>query len=217
MSESKSVLIAAGFGLGALGLAGPAAAESKTYNLSGFSEIDISAGLSAEIAVGGAYAVRAEGDPEALERLDLRVEGGALILARKRQMGWGWKNSHGRLTIYVTTPKLDGVEASSGASASASGVDAPEFRADVSSGASFSVTGVCGALRSDASSGASLDARDLKCQSLSADASSGASITAFASERVDASASSGASVRVRGGAKRVNADKSSGGSVSVSE
>lgn len=199
----------------ALVAAAPAQAETKTYALKDFTAIDISAGLSAKIEVGGSYAVRAEGTPEALERLDIRVEGGALVLARKHQMGWGWNKSSGRVTIYVTAPKIDAIEASSGSSASAAGVDSPDFRADVSSGAALSVSGVCGAFRSEASSGASLSAKELKCKSLSADASSGASISAHASESVDADASSGASVSVSGGATRVNADKSSGGSVSV--
>lgn len=199
----------------ALVAAAPAHAETKSYALKDFTAIDISAGLSAKISVGGPYAVRAEGAPEALERLDIRVEGGALVLARKHQMGWGWNKSNGRVTIYVTAPKVDAIEASSGSAAAATGVDAPEFRADVSSGASLSVSGVCGALRSEASSGASLSAKELKCKSLSADASSGANISAYATESVDADASSGANVNVSGGATRVNADKSSGGSVSV--
>lgn len=200
----------------ALGLAAaPAFAETKTYSLADFSNVDISAGLSAKIAVGGAYSVRAEGAAEALDRLDIRVEGDTLVLARKHQMNWGWNKSNGKVTIYVTTPKLDGVEASSGSSAATTGVNAENFRADVSSGASLSISGACGALQSQASSGASLSAGELKCKSVSADASSGANITAYASERVDAEASSGANVSVRGGAKEVNSNRSSGGSVSV--
>jgi hypothetical protein len=197
--------------------AAPAFAETKSYNLSGFNSVDISAGLSAKIVAGGTYSVRAEAAPEVLDRLDIRVEGGVLVLGRKPQMGWGWNKSSGKVTIYVSAPKIDGVEASSGSSASATGIDAEAFRADVSSGASLDVSGVCGTLRSDASSGASLNARDLKCKSVSADASSGASISAYASERLDADASSGGSVSVKGGPKEVNTDRSSGGSVSVSE
>lgn len=203
--------------LASLAVAGTAHAETKNYALKDFTAVDISAGLSAKIIAGTPYAVRAEGAPEALERLDIRVEDGTLVLARKHLAGWDFNKSNGKVTIYVSVPRLDGVEASSGSSASASGVDAPSFNAEVSSGASLSVSGVCGALRSQASSGASLSARDLKCKSLNADASSGASISAFATESVDADASSGASVSVSGGAKLVNTDKSSGGSVSVGE
>lgn len=197
--------------------AAPAFAETKTYNLSDFTSVDISAGLSAKIAAGAPYAVRAEAAPEVLDRLDIRVEGGVLVLGRKPQIGWGWNKSSGKVTIYVSAPKIDGVEASSGSSATATGINADAFRADVSSGAALSVSGVCGSLRSEASSGASLNAGDLKCKSVSADASSGASISAYASERLDADASSGASVTVKGGPKETNVDRSSGGSVSVGE
>lgn len=192
-----------------------ASAETQTYALSGFSKVKVSAGNNAEITVGPAYAVRAEGKPEALERLDIRVDGDTLIIGRKHRTGFNWGRSEGRLVVFVSTPKLDAVDASSGSSTRTTGVSAPAFSTQASSGSSLSIAGSCGSLNADASSGASLNAGDLQCKTVNADASSGASLTVFASETAQAEASSGASVSVKGSPKSVNQNTSSGGSVSV--
>ena len=198
-------------------VATPAFAETKSWPLSDFTSVDVSAGLNAKITAGAPFAVRAEGAAETLERLDIRTEHGVLVLARKPNLGWRWKQSSGKITIYVSAPKIDGVDVSSGAAADATGIDAPNFKAEVSSGGSMSAYGTCGALRAEASSGAALDARELKCKTVDADASSGASISVYASESVSAQASSGAHIAVKGSPKLKSIDKSSGGSVTLSE
>lgn len=205
--------------LGAAMVAASGAAKADTANLalSGFSKIKVSAGVTTQIVAGAPYAVRAEGGAEALARLDARVDGDTLVLGRKHRDGWSWKRRDDRVVVYVSTPKLDSLDASSGASATATGVESTGFAAQASSGAAVTIAGSCGAFSADASSGASLSARAFKCKTLNADASSGASITAFASESVAADASSGGSISVSGGPKSVTQESSSGGSVSVGQ
>lgn len=207
-------IAAIGGALAAL-IAGEASAETASFALNGFSKIKVSAGVQTTVSAGAPYAVRAEGSPEALQRLEIRIDGDTLVIGRKWRSGWNWGRQDGHIVVSVSTPKLEALDVSSGASARATGIDSQGFAAQASSGASVTLAGACGGLNADASSGGSLSAEDLKCKSLTADASSGASIRAFASESVTADASSGGSIHIKGGPKTVTQETSSGGSVSV--
>lgn len=216
-------------------LASVAAAETRTYDVPGFSRIDVSTGLTLVYEAGPGQSVVAETDNGDFDKLSVAVEGDTLVLKRNgRNWTWGG-NNRDRFTITVSAPAISGLEASSGSSATAngfagnaieldansgaslraSGIDGSEVSLDVSSGASLSAAGTCGTAQLEASSGASLNAETLRCQSVIADASSGASIEAYATTSVDGDASSGGSISVTGGATDVTVDKSSGGSVSV--
>lgn len=190
-----------------------AAAETRAFEVGAFSKVSASAGLKVEVAVGADSFVSAEGASEDLETLDIRVIGGTLDVGRKH--GWSagrsWRRS-GEVVVTVRTPELNGVEASSGSTLIAVGASADTFTADSSSGADLEVSGSCGALTADASSGARLAAEALQCKVIAIDASSGASVTAFASEKATADASSGASVRISGAPEVVHFDSTSGGS-----
>lgn len=193
-----------------------AQAETKTYDISGFSIIDASAGVDVNVTVGEDYSIRAEGEPEALERLRLEKRGDTLEIGRTRdRSGWFQRSRRGNVTVTVTMPAMTGVDVSSGAEVTAAGIDAERFSASVSSGADAKLSGTCGEINADGSSGADLDARDLRCSSAVADVSSGADLVLYASESLDADASSGGDIAVYGSPKTTNIDKSSGGGVSI--
>ena len=94
--------------------------------------------------------------------------------------------------------KLNEVEASSGSSIQARGINADDFTLRVSSGASAELSGSCKELDLKVSSGGDADAKDLQCLSLSASASSGGSASAYAIESATGKTSSGGSIDVWG-------------------
>ncbi len=55
---------------------------------------------------GARYAVQVEGDPRAIERLDIYVEDNVLHVERKRRRGEGWSEHDKGATIRVTLPAL---------------------------------------------------------------------------------------------------------------
>ena len=192
----------------------PQSAAQGDIDISGFTVLDVSAGLKVEFETAPTYSydvILREGEME-----DLRIErqGDRLIISRKRTSGWGW-NDRVDATVTVTGPVLEAVDASSGSSVRAIGINAGDFDIDVSSGTSVRIAGTCETLTIDASSGASLDADELRCVDGTVDASSGASVQAYLTGRVNADASSGSSVRVDGGARRGDVDTSSGASVRI--
>jgi len=194
-------------------LATPAFAETKTYDLAGFTRVSASAGTTVNVKVGGDYSVVAESSSDGLEKLRVEVRDDELRIGRQhRTMSWGRGN---RVVVNVTLPALSGLEVSSGASLDATGVDASSFDLDASSGGSLEVTGRCDALNVDVSSGGDIEARGLECRTANADASSGGSADIFASESIVGDASSGGDIDVYGKPTNVNKDTSSGGSISI--
>ena len=218
--------------------AAPAFADEAAFDVAGFTRVDAGEGLTVEIVAGGDFAVTAEGTARALRRLQVETRGDTLVLGQKargaeRFSPLLWALADNTLVVRVSLPALDAVAASSGSDVTAQGGAAATFAADASSGAALAVTGIdaarvtlaassgadlsvaghCGALDVAASSGAGIAAKDLACDSATAEASSGASL-ALTAGTVVATASSGADISVWG-AREVEADHNSGGTVEV--
>lgn len=168
---------------------------TETYDFSGFDELDISAGVEVTYEAAEAYSVIADFQRGGPEDMKIRQDGDRLYISRKMKSGWGDKL---RVSVRVTSPELEAVEASSGSSIEATGIDAKEFELDVSSGASAELSGTCNELALKVSSGGHADAKDLHCLRLTAKASSGGSATAYATESATGKTSSGGSIDVWG-------------------
>ncbi len=198
--------------LAVLLLALPAGAQTESWDIRGFDEIDVAEGLRVVFETAGEHSVTAHFEKGGRDDVEVELKGDRLALSRRD--GWGWRNRV-RATFHVTAPRLDAVKASSGASMTASAIDAEAFEIDASSGSSVTLGGVCDALKIDVSSGASIDASALECTDLHVDASSGSAVRAHARGEIRADASSGASVTIAGGGRPIDIDKSSGASVSI--
>ena len=208
----QAVRVALSVATAAAALSATAFAATKTFDLEDFDEIDVSAGVIADVTVGGGYAISVEAEDSELERLRVEVKGRTLIIARDER-GMRWTRRRGKIEATIALPALTAAEASSGARLVATGVDAGAFSVEASSGARIEATGRCESVDAEASSGASVDAGDLVCARAAVDVSSGASIRVHATDEVRADASSGGSVRVAGDPPRRAIETSSGGSV----
>jgi len=125
----------------------------RSFEVGAFERINLAGSHDVVVTVGGAPSVRAEGDSEALERLEIGVEDGELRIAN-RSSSWSWFGGrHRGVTVHVTVPALtaasvtgsgdmrvDRIEGQGfAASVGGSGeLDLPSVRVAV---ASFSVTG----------------------------------------------------------------------------
>lgn len=194
----------------ATGLMTASAGTTKTYDFSGFDELDIAAGIEVIFETAPTHSVVAEFERGGPEDVKIRQSGDRLYISRKGSTGWGNKVD---VTVRVTAPSLDAIEASSGSSLDASGVSAGDFVLNVSSGASVDLTGTCTKLDIEANSGGDADARGLTCSNVKASASSGGSVRAHANTKARSHTSSGGSVVVYGNPADRKANKPiSGGS-----
>ena len=208
----KSVIIASGLAALALSatLYSASADTTQVYNLSGFDELDIAAGVEVKFTRSPEYSITAEFDRGGPDDVKVRLDGDRLYLSRKSTSGWGNKV---RVKFTVTGPDLNEIEASSGSSLLAEGLQSGQMEIEVSSGAAVSVHGECTTLEIKASSGGSANAKGLTCQSVEAKASSGGSVRAYASDSATSKTSSGGSVDIYGNPASRSANKPiSGGS-----
>jgi hypothetical protein len=84
-------------------------ATARNYQVEDFQKIALRGPHDVNVTVGGAASVRAEGDAEAIGKLEIRVENGRLIIGGKRHKdGWFSRSERGgrKVTITVTVPSL---------------------------------------------------------------------------------------------------------------
>lgn len=80
------------------------AAASRSYDAAGFTGVELRGSDDVDVAVGEGFAVRAEGDARALDRLDIRVVGDRLRIARRND--GNWFSNDGSAHVYVTMPRI---------------------------------------------------------------------------------------------------------------
>jgi hypothetical protein len=81
----------------------------RSFNVAGFDAVSVAGPHDVIVTVGPQFSVRAEGDAETLDRLDIRVEGGNLKVGTKRDH-WkiGWSRDRPKTIIYVSLPAIRG-------------------------------------------------------------------------------------------------------------
>ena len=211
-----------------------ALAESKTLDVAPFTGIDITSGITAHVALGGAQSVVAESpDAEDLANLKYEVRNGVLRVSVDWSF-WRLFDTHDRkIVLTIGAPALDTVLASSGASVDVAslggdkltleassgayvkvlGAVGKSYRLETSSGAGLEVSGTCTDAQAESSSGASVQAKSLACATVDAEASSGAHIEITATKTISAESSSGAGITVWGKPSVDHLETSSGGNV----
>ncbi len=180
-------------------------------SVANFEAISVSNGIEVLINQDTFQKVVAETDENIQKILKTVVSGGKL----KIYMEEGVLHTK-KLKVYVTVKSLKSVEGSSGSNVKTDNkITAENLKIDVSSGSHVSMEVACNQLKTESSSGSHLSVSGT-AQSISADSSSGASIDAasLVAEKGNASASSGAHVKVQV-TKDLKAHASSGGGVTV--
>lgn len=241
-NHSQTIAIAS---LTAMLAAGPAFAESRAFNLGPFEKIDASAGIVVHVSRGDTQSVRAETkNRSAFNDLGLYVSNGTLTATTDYDffdfvfdggvLGAIFRDRP-RIEVYVTLPQLLKIDAHSGAnvdvkdlggsslrvsSSSGANVDLRQISYEAvslsaSSGADIEAAGTCISVRGNVSSGADIDARALECKDARANASSGGDLSFFASQSLEANASSGGQVDVVGNPQHIDVSTSSGGDVNI--
>lgn len=215
--------------------ASTALAESRAFEFEPFTGASFASDINATIVAGAAQSVTVDArNATDLEDLRIEVVNGKLSAWIERDL-WDFFASRDRqITVVVSVPVLDQLDASAGASVEATGisgdvvidassggtlklseVDARSARVNASSGAKLSLDGRCLTANVQISSSASLAAAGFECGDVDIEASSASSATLFANGHVNATASSAARVSLAGHPRHVDDDVSGGGDVDV--
>jgi hypothetical protein len=208
MSKSFAIIPAAALAAAAA-IVLPAWADTKSYNLSNFDSVDVSAGIEVTL-IQGPFSVKVDSPQGNFDKIVVEVRGNTLKLGRKNT---NWFGRGDDFHVTVSAPNYTGVNASSGSQVEGGGLSVKNLEIGVSSGAQVELAGACSDLSVAVSSGAHFDGEDLKCETARVDASSGARAEAYATRSANGDASSGANVTFHGKPSQFDKDTSSGGSV----
>jgi hypothetical protein len=83
-------------------------AAVRNFDVGSFDQVSLGGPHDVVVTVGGAPSVRAEGNAEVLDRLDIRVEGGNLKIGLKRGNWSLGFQERPRVVVHVTVPSLAG-------------------------------------------------------------------------------------------------------------
>ena len=194
-----------------------------------FTRVKVSSGIDLYIKQGERNTLRVEADENLHDIIITEVKNGRLRIYSEKNI---WRAKAKK--VYLTVTDIDELKATSGSDAYSENtlrvqdfelsvssgadanitVEADNLTTSASSGADLRVAGKANRHYSNASSGSSIKAYSLKSKDVTVKVSSGADINIYASESINARASSGGDIDYRGNPETVNKKTSSGGSVS---
>lgn len=200
-----------------------------------FHGISVSSGIDLYLTQKNVQEVRVEADEDVMDKIITKVEGGILKIYMKEN-SWSWFNlgwSHSTRKVYVSFKTLDKLEASAGSDVVSQSVlnlnnldldvssgsdvklelNADRVNAVSSSGSDIKLKGKANSIQANASSAGDIDASAFQAKKCNAIASSGSDIRVYATEQLDANASSGADIGYMGNPAMKNINESSGGDV----
>ncbi|WP_343329513.1 head GIN domain-containing protein [Polaribacter staleyi] len=199
----------------------------KTSN--NFTGIQVSTGIDLYITQGAKNKVVVEADENLHDIIMTEIEGGILKVYSEKGI-WSAKAKK----VYVTVIDLTLLIATSGSDVRGKGVintndisisatsgadinitvNATSVATSTTSGADINIAGTTKNHASNATSGSAIDAYDLESKNTIAKVTSGANINIYASEKLEAYATSGGDIDFKGNPKSINKKASSGGSIS---
>lgn len=195
-----------------------------------FTKIKVSTGLDLYLSQGIKNKVTLEADENLHDIIITEVNDGVLKIYSEKNI---WQAKARK--VYVTVKNLEGLTATSGSDvytedvlkvetikvSATSGadiriaLDADTVETSATSGSDIRISGTANNHTSRANSGASIEAYKLISKNATVNVSSGADINIYASESINAKASSGGDIDFKGNPREINKKSSSGGSVSA--
>lgn len=117
---------------------------------------------------GSPQKVVVEADKDDLEELDVRVDGGRLIIENRNKNSWSWGDDDRRYTVYVTVPDISGIGvAGSGDLVAETNIKSSSLDLAVSGSGSMQLTAeVSGDMEADVSGSGNIELKG-KCRAFS--------------------------------------------------
>ena len=193
-----------------------------------FNKIEISRGMNVYISKGEITKIVVKADENLLDAIETKIVDDVLKITATENI-----RSATSKKVFVTTPHLEKIKASSGSnvysetvlffrnlelSGSAGSnqkleINSEAVEVSTSSGSNIDLTGKANSFKGKASSGSNIKASDLTAENCDAKASSGANIWITAKKDFSGDVSSGANIFLYGNPGTTNIEKSSGGNV----
>ena len=108
---TRTAILAGAAALAVTALSGPASAAERSWSPESFTGVRVGGAYNVIVDTGSGPAVRAEGDDESLEQMEVYVDDGVLVIQPRKKGGIrtllsGWKNDD-KVRVLVNTRRLD--------------------------------------------------------------------------------------------------------------
>lgn len=183
-------------------------AKTEQRTVGDFTKVSVEEAIKATVMVGPDTSVSVTSDDNVLANVQTTVIAGKLSVSMQ-----GSVLPRTPVTVAITVPNLDDVEAASAANVTVTGVNTSTFSASSASAATLVIRGNADNVNVTAESAASADLGGVPAQNATVKASSAARVTVNAQLTVSGSVESGGSVHVQGNPPSVNVTTASGGAV----
>lgn len=205
----------------------------QNFNVGTFDGVALAGSHDVIVKVGGAASVRAEGDAEVIEKLDIRVENGTLRIGTKKGVQWssGFMNNRKPVTIHVTMPSMASAAVAGSGDMRVDKVEGATFEASIAGSgdleiaslrvdrADFSVagsgdikaaSGSAGSAKVSIAGSGDVDVSGIQTRQANVSIVGSGDVSARASETADVSIMGSGSVNMAGGAKCTISKRGSG-------
>lgn len=199
--------------------AAPASAAERRFDATGFDRVAVSGSDNVAVRRGEGFAVVANGEAADLDKLDIRVEKGTLLIGRKKG-NWSWGNSKD-VRISVTLPALHGLSLAGSADVQAdkgggdvfdvrvagsgqlllASLDTRTANVSISGSGDVKLAGRCGALNVKIAGSGDADLAGLACTNTAISIAGSGDVAANASGQADVRIAGSGDVRITGGAR----------------
>ena len=215
LALAAAIITATAAVVAAVGLAAPASAEVRTYNLAGFKKIEASAAFKIEFTQSPTYSVVIDSKYDGLHNIIVEKVGDTLRITRPQN-----KNIKGKLedVVRISAPTLEALKFDAAiefeadtlkvndltiVSKAAVDVDIKNLQARnitivADAATQFDLRGTCAKLNATLGTASELSADKLKCRETHIDAGFASNAHAFASEKAVANAGMASTVRISG-------------------
>lgn len=204
------------------------APEVRTFDISGFTQVDAGENFRITLRQGNSFSVRAEGCSDDLDDLVMEVEGDELDIRYRK-----WYKNRNLVEIEIEMPELTGFSFSGAAKATVLPFDETPFievglsgaakatfsgqmeqaSIDMSGASEFELGGSAGKLFAELSGSSRLRAYDCQVQTADVEASGGSKAWLAVEESLSADVSGGSRVYYKGNPANIDINESGGGKV----
>ncbi len=165
---------------------------TETFDVEDFDRIEIGSAFDATVDVGEATNVEVTVNSEILDRLDIEVVDGRLIV----QLSGGLVSASGPLDIAITTPELTGMAIDGAAEVDIDGIAAEDFELSVRGAADVEAEGSAESLTLESEGASNADLADLIVGVATVDIGGASSVDLTAANEVNGEISGASSIDV---------------------
>jgi hypothetical protein len=112
---------------------------SRSYAVADFTGVDLSGSDDADVRVGGAFAVRAQGPSDMLDQMQIEKQGDTLVITRKPGSHFNWGGGR-NVKVFVTMPSIAAATVSGSGDLSVDNVSGGAFKGAASGSGDLSIT-----------------------------------------------------------------------------